>query len=171
MKIELHRECIVSTKDLKLVSVGFSMIEILVALVVLGVGMLGIAALFVSSTRANGSAISRSQAVNLASDMADRIRANRTAGVLYSTISGGATPANKKCTDTPTVVAVNCTVADMAAHDLFLWNASINNTWPAGSPSGTIAVDTTTTPTTYTVTINWIEPNSGALSYSLAVQI
>ena len=58
---------------------GFSMVEMLVALVVLGVGMLGMASLYVTTLRASSSAISRMQAANLASDIADRIRANRNA--------------------------------------------------------------------------------------------
>ena len=59
---------------------GFSIVEALVALVVLSVGMLGIAALYVESLRAGRSAVYHTQAVNLAADMADRIRANRMAG-------------------------------------------------------------------------------------------
>lgn len=64
-------------------STGFSIVEALVALVVLSIGMLGIAALYVESLRAGRSAIYRTQAVNLASDMADRIRANRNARASY----------------------------------------------------------------------------------------
>ena len=58
---------------------GFTIVEALVALVVLAVGMLGIASLYVTTLRASGSAMSRMQAINLASDLGDRIRANRTA--------------------------------------------------------------------------------------------
>jgi hypothetical protein len=49
-------------------------------MVVLSIGMLGIAALYVESLRSGTSALLRSQAVAFASDMADRIRANPTAG-------------------------------------------------------------------------------------------
>ena len=59
------------------------MVEAMVALVVLAVGMLGIAGLYVTTLRSGGGAIYRFQAVNLASDLADRIRANRTANVAY----------------------------------------------------------------------------------------
>ena len=58
---------------------GFTIVEALVALVVLAVGMLGIASLYVTTLRASGSATSRMQAINLAGDLGDRIRANRTA--------------------------------------------------------------------------------------------
>src|SRR6266480_2630199 len=63
---------------------GFTMIEMLVTLVVLAVGMLGVASLFGISLHSGSSAITRMQAVNLATDLADRIRANRRAGSAYN---------------------------------------------------------------------------------------
>ena len=50
---------------------GFSLVEAMVALVVLSVGMLGIAGLYVTTLRSGGGAIYRMQAVNLAADLAD----------------------------------------------------------------------------------------------------
>jgi len=58
---------------------GFSLIEVLVALIVLSVGMLSIAELLVQGVRGNRSAHLRTQAVDLVSDMADRIRARGSA--------------------------------------------------------------------------------------------
>ena len=54
---------------------GFTLIEALIALVVLSVGMLGIAGLYLESLRSGCVTILRSDAVTLASDLADRIRA------------------------------------------------------------------------------------------------
>ena len=51
----------------------------LVALVIFAVGLLGIAALHIESLNAGRTALNRTQAVALASDLADRIRANREA--------------------------------------------------------------------------------------------
>ena len=59
---------------------GFSLLEAMIALVVLSVGMLGIAALHAQSLAASRTAQLRTQAVNLAGDMADRVRVNRVAG-------------------------------------------------------------------------------------------
>ena len=56
---------------------GFTLVEVLVALVVMSVGMLGIAALYLEGLRAGRTALYRTTAVNLAADMADRIRANQ----------------------------------------------------------------------------------------------
>ena len=58
---------------------GISMVEALVALVIISVGMLGIAGLYLCSLQAGRSANLRMQAVNLTTDLADRIRANREA--------------------------------------------------------------------------------------------
>ena len=63
---------------------GFTLVEVLVALVVMSVGMLGIAALYLEGLRAGRTALYRTTAVNLAGDMADRIRANRNAGLAYA---------------------------------------------------------------------------------------
>jgi len=52
-------------------------VEVLVALIVLSIGMLGIAALYLEGLRATRDALVRTQAVALTADMADRIRANR----------------------------------------------------------------------------------------------
>jgi type IV pilus assembly protein PilV len=57
---------------------GFSLVEVMVALVVLAVGLLGIAGLYVTTLKSGGGAIFRMQAVNLAADLADRIRATAT---------------------------------------------------------------------------------------------
>ncbi len=66
---------------------GFTMVEVLVALVVLAIGLLGIAALLPQQPpgRAHGRRIAP-QAVNLAADLADRIRMNRTAQAAYGTL-------------------------------------------------------------------------------------
>lgn len=60
---------------------GFTLIEAMVALLVLSIGLLGVAALQLSSLKANTSASVRSQATFLAYDIADRMRVNRAAAV------------------------------------------------------------------------------------------
>jgi type IV pilus assembly protein PilV len=56
---------------------GFSLLEVLVALLVLSIGLLGLASLQATTSRFNYGAYLRSQATTLAYDMADRMRANR----------------------------------------------------------------------------------------------
>jgi len=141
-------------------SSGFGIVEVLVALVVLSIGLLGMASLYVVTLRSSTSAISRTQAINLASDIGDRIRANRTAGEAYE---GAA--ADKSCGGT-----TDCSPADMAAHDLFLWQRQITAVWPSGA-SGTVDV-TPGPPATYRVTVTWREPGDNAdLSYEMRFQL
>jgi type IV pilus assembly protein PilV len=150
---------------------GFTMIEMLVALVVLSIGMLGVAGLFVVSLRSGSSAVSRMQAVNLASDIADRIRANRRAGDGYT-----AAGADNKCTGAGAVV---CTPALLAADDVFRWQNQIKGAFPGGTATGAIAfaaAASSTQPSTYKITVSWSEQGqaigeaASAQSYIVYVQ-
>ncbi|MGH8494521.1 MAG: type IV pilus modification protein PilV [Gammaproteobacteria bacterium] len=150
---------------------GFTLIEALVALVVLSIGMLGIAALYVESLKAGRSAIYRTQAVALAADMADRIRANPVAeegGPVATAVSAAYEGAGA---DGGCVSAVaNCTQAGMAAHDVLLWKARTQELLPSGQ--GTIQHDAGPIPDQFTITVSWSEvgdPNPA--TYSLVVQI
>jgi type IV pilus assembly protein PilV len=60
---------------------GATLIEVLVAVVVLSIGLLGLAGLQATSVQSNYSAFYRSQATLLAYNLGDRMRANRTAGL------------------------------------------------------------------------------------------
>ena len=139
---------------------GFSLIEALVSLIVISVGMIGIAALYGQGLGASRSALYRTQAVNLAADMADRIRANRSAGTAYegAAADSDCDPGDDK----------DCTSAEMAAHDLWLWTTQVGAQLPGGV--GTVSVDTTTPPT-YTISVTWQEVGLGPLAYSVAVEI
>ena len=140
---------------------GFTLVEAMVALVVLAVGMLGIAGLYVTTLRSGGGAIYRMQAVNLATDLGDRIRANRTANVAYA---GAA--ANNNCYGAG---AVNCGPAAMAGNDLFVWQQQVAAILPGGN--GVVAVNGAAVPFTYVITINWTESGGAASSYVLTLQI
>lgn len=152
-------------KPSKYIQSGVSMVEVLVALIVMSVGMLGIASLYVTALQAKTTSGSRMKAVNLAYDMADRIRANRFGATSYA-LAANATPAAVNC------VAANCTPEQMAGSDLFLWNAVLNNptTGLPGTIVRSIAV-TAGTPNVITINLQWSEMNSGALTYSLQVEI
>jgi type IV pilus assembly protein PilV len=135
-------------------SQGFTLIEVLIAMVILAVGLLGLAALQASSLKNNQSAYYRSQATQLASDIADRMRANMAGKGGY--LSNPTTAEQKNnCTTT-----VGCTAEEMAENDLFEWNRAIQNILPGANDSkafGNIeqvqsvadGIDT------YTVTIRW----------------
>jgi type IV pilus assembly protein PilV len=140
---------------------GFSLVEALVALIVISVGMIGIAALYGQGLRASSTALYRTQAVNLAADMADRIRANRAGTTAYE---GAAGDRNCDAGDNN-----DCDPADMAAHDLWLWQAQVVAQLPGGV--GAVSVDTTTPPT-YDISVSWQDPGAAApITYTMTVEI
>lgn len=144
---------------------GFTLIETMVALTVLSVGMIGVAALHGQTLSASRTAIYRSQAINLAGDITDRIRVNRGAQLAYE---GAASDNN--CDDPTGGGGVKCSPAQMAAHDLFVWQGQVAQTLPGGQ--GVIDVDDTTNPTTYDVTISWDEPNQDVpVSFGVTIQL
>jgi type IV pilus assembly protein PilV len=150
---------------------GVSLVESLVALVVLAVGMLGIAALYVEGLRYGRAALLRSQAVVLATDMGDRIRANRGGGANYAKTVDQVGTENTDCE----TGGAGCDPASMAAHDIARWHQAVDARLgaPTALPGGrgTIAVDVTTTPTTYLIRVSWSETNQAdAAFYELRVQ-
>lgn len=139
---------------------GFGLVESLVALVVVSVGMIGIAVLYGQGLSASRTALNRTQAVNLAADMADRVRTNRRGGASY----GGA-GADNNC---EAGGGTDCTTAQLAAHDVWEWQAQVNALLPGGA--GTV-VYTGTTPPTYTIRVGWQEPVGGAQNVQIAVRV
>jgi type IV pilus assembly protein PilV len=127
---------------------GFTLIEVLVALVVMSVGMLGIAALYLEGLRAGRTAIYRTTAVNLAADMADRIRANEQAGNAYAGTGPGS---DESCVNGDE----DCTPAELANDDWFSWNRQIETQLPEGA-GAEILVDGGPA-RIYTITLQWPE--------------
>ncbi len=138
---------------------GFTLIEVLIALVILSVGMLGIAGLYVHSMQAGRTSILRHNAVTLVGDIADRIRANPRAGPAYA-LAG----ANNNCVDG----GINCTLGQMAANDIFLWDQQAANTLPNGTV--TIVFNNGVAPPTYQITVAWTEPGVN-LNYSITIPV
>ena len=141
---------------------GFSLIEVLVALIIMSVGMLGIAVLYVQGLQAGRTSLFRHNAVTLASDVADRIRANPTAEATYADEDG----ADNSCVGEGT----DCDATQMAMHDIFVWKQEAAANLPAGDV--TVAVNNGITPIEYTITIDWTEPGaSPAPSYTITVPV
>ncbi|MFK8028748.1 MAG: type IV pilus modification protein PilV [Gammaproteobacteria bacterium] len=157
---------------------GFSLIEVLVTIVILSTGMLGIAALYVESLKSGQSALARTKAINLAADMADRIRVNRAGELSYVTNATDtlAAPASW-CGASVGVDAVDCTADQMAAYDIWQWKTALGNTSngdfrKAGlaNARGTITRNAATNPTTITIEVQWSEKaddQSYELSFAL----
>ncbi|MGH8611708.1 MAG: type IV pilus modification protein PilV [Gammaproteobacteria bacterium] len=149
-------------------SAGFTLIEILISVVVLAIGLLGMAALQMNGLRNNQSAYFRAQATQLAYDMADRMRTNiveardATSGGTYN---NGASTANN-CATGP------CTTAQTTGYDFSQWSAELTVQLPSGA--GRVCIDgtpndgTSAVPacdgagTVYAIKVWWDDNRSGA---------
>jgi type IV pilus assembly protein PilV len=127
---------------------GFTMLEVLIAVVVLSIGLLGLAGLQSVGLRNSNDAYARTQGATLANDMADRIRANMAgfnAGNYNNTAAYTAGCENN----------TGCTPQQMAQHDTFLWQGAL-----AALPAG--QGDVTTNAGLVTVTVRWDNNRTGA---------
>jgi len=125
---------------------GFSLIEVLVAVVVLSIGLLGLAALQVSGLRVGQSSFYRAQAAQFATDMADRMRAN----------AGEARTCELALADsTPTSPTTTC------QRDLVDWRTRLR-TLPAGN--GAVEVDVAQN--LVTITVQWDDSRGGGATDS-----
>jgi type IV pilus assembly protein PilV len=116
---------------------GASLIEVLVAVVLLSLGVVGLAGLQFNGVKFNHSAYLRSQGVSLAYDLTDRIRANLDACNTPATCSY-VTPLATVFDGTAAQVCGSATpavasAAAMAAVDVNQWKSCIENTLPSGS--------------------------------------
>ncbi len=139
---------------------GFTLIESLVAMVILAVGMLGIAGLYIEGLRSGQSSVSRTTAVALAADMADRIRANPTVPLSYAGVGPGAAAG---CVNG----AAPCTPAQVAAEDWFWWLQDVQGRLPQGAAAVIFQNPAIVAPAVqYDITIVWPETGQPALQPS-----
>lgn len=109
---------------------GFTLLEVLVAVLVLSIGLLGLAGLMASSLKNAHSAYQRTQATWLAYDMLDRMRANRAVALAKGyNLALGAAPGGSA----------------LAAADLSEWDTALANTLPEGDGSIDVKADRSVT--------------------------
>ena len=139
---------------------GFTLLEVLVALLILSIGLLGLAGMFSSGMRSNGGAYMRTQATLLAYDIADRMRANGAGlfAVDYEPFNGTAPSSPQHCATVGGSSATDCNAAQMAQFDLAQWVNELKNRLPSGTGKITLASDGLT----YLITVSWDDKNSGS---------
>lgn len=140
---------------------GFSLLEMLIALLVLSVGLLGIAGLQTVSLRFNHQSYERTQATVLISEMFEKITANPVAaraGSFDSVNTSGTFTGFGGC---PT----SCTSAQLATYDLSRWKISIEDPRRLAQGSGTIfrapGDPDGVASHVYDITVNWVENGLG----------
>ncbi|MBF0145463.1 MAG: type IV pilus modification protein PilV [Magnetococcales bacterium] len=107
---------------------GFSLLEVLITLVVVSIGLLGLAKLQLNAIKFVYSSHLRSQALFLSRDIFERMRANRTLALsgAYATAFDVTVGAVTDC------VASACTPAQMVTYDLAQWKADLSQLLPSG---------------------------------------
>lgn len=118
-------------------------------MIVLSIGLLGIAGLQASGLRNNHAAYTKTQATNLAMDMAERIRANPQGQASYNGFNSNAAP------DDPGCILIGCTPQEVAQHDQFEWSQPLNAPAKPILPAGRGEVNQNGGQ--FTVTILWRE--------------
>ncbi len=153
---------------------GFTLVEILVAIVVLSFGVLGVVGMQAAALQSNRSARNQSTAVALGRELADLMRGNKDVALATSTTANPYLIANY--TGTAPTITANCftgacaTTKDVASFDMDLWLARVKAALPQArvvvcfddtpydSSSGLPKWDCPTTPgQTLVVKIGWTQ--------------
>jgi type IV pilus assembly protein PilV len=140
---------------------GFTMFEMMIALLILSVGLLGIAGLQTRGQQFNHVAYTRTQAVFLAYDLMDRIRNNTDVTVGNDNGDDGAYAIN--CTAAAKALdnecnANQCAPARLVTYDLTNWCIAVGNALPEGSAVLTWAAATRQ----YSITLMWKEERTAS---------
>jgi type IV pilus assembly protein PilV len=151
---------------------GFSLVEVMVAVLIISIGLLGIAKMQALALSSTGNARLRALASLEAASLASAIRANRTYWAASATAVGtdlvvktsGATVASSS--DGTLTTAANCafggsnapcTTGSLAAYDVQQWATQINNLIPGVISTIDCTLPAVGTPVTCTIQINWTE--------------
>jgi len=113
---------------------GFSLIEVMVATVIISVGLVGLATTMTNSMRFDNQAFLGSQAIFLANNMAEKLHSNRHAAADgdYDDIDPLSAPTG--CTNSK-----GCKPRDLAKYDVFEWKNQLAELLPEGK--GRVCVD------------------------------
>jgi type IV pilus assembly protein PilV len=154
---------------------GFTLIEVLISMLILAVGLLGLAALQTSTLRSNLAAYNHGQATQLLYDISDRMRANNcepnftctSAANAYITTDSNTYAQghtfNTNCTTVTTAANAICTPTVLANNDLIEWNTAIATTLPMGKGSVTSPDNPATANSIFTLAVTWDDDRDGVI--------
>lgn len=109
---------------------GVGLIEVLVAVLILTVGILGLVGLQTRALQLSQESLLQSQAMMMAYEMTDRIRANKTTADDYEVMYGENVAASQNCQ------TGSCTPAQLALYELNEWKTNV-----ASLPSGDAKIE------------------------------
>lgn len=139
---------------------GSSLLEVMVTLMILSVGLMGLAMLQLKGMQFNTNAYFRSQASLSAGDIIERMRINPGASNEYAAAWPTSAP-SPACNTT-----TKCSSSELAAHDLWVWSQALTN--PAtGLPGATALIAAASSNPAvgkFTITISWSEQGSAIIT-------
>jgi type IV pilus assembly protein PilV len=153
-------------------SSGFSLVEVMVALIVITVGLLGVAKMQALALASTTSADQRAMAALEAASLAAAMHTNRTywsasppqtvsiSSTSITSSTGGFPPGGtQNCT--PSVASppstAPCSPTTLAAYDLQQWQSALNQLLPSASAAISCSTNLSAPPTSCSVTISWSE--------------
>ena len=153
---------------------GATLLEVMIAIVIMAIGLLGLAGLQTAGISTNSNAERRTQATIIANDFIERMRANLTsvsagtyAGIDYANVDCNGNIATF-CQDRPGNGAATCTSLEIALFDAFVATCDASNRLPGGGLNvrctDNAGVDTACNATPFrTLTVNWTNREDNAL--------
>ena len=142
---------------------GVSLIEVMMAVLIFSIGLLGLAGLMVMATRSNHAAYLRTQVIFLANNMANRMSGN-PAGVWNGNYNSTAYPVAAASAGCGSGAA--CSPADLATHDQQMWSSQLRTFLP--NPTAKITcTGTGTVGYNPTAQINLRPPYGGTCSMTI----
>ncbi len=139
---------------------GFSLLEVLIALLVLSVGLLGIAGLQTISLKFNHQSYERTQATTLISEMYEKIIANPQAATdgVFSAVAYGSPSSSYASGGCPAACA---TTTELATYDIQQWKLALENPKILAQGTGEILLEDAAAggPATgvFRITVGWME--------------
>ncbi|KTD61122.1 type IV pilus modification protein PilV [Legionella spiritensis] len=137
---------------------GMTLLEVLIAVVIMAIGLLGISGMLMLSSKAHNSSYNKQHANQIVSSIFDRIRSNYQAAINgnynISNITASGTPGS---ITTPAVYCDSsvCNAQQLATFDTWYWLSRVVSTLPNGSGSIATASTGTAGNTLVTVTLQW----------------
>ena len=139
---------------------GFTLLEVMIAMVIFSIGLLGLAGIQATALQNNNSAYTRTVTMQLAYNMADVLRAStNNEGVItatYDTVTTAIPAAPTSCVQPNGGGAPDCTETALANFEIYHWKKRIEKELPSGLGSILKTGDV------YTITIMWDDEHTGA---------
>jgi type IV pilus assembly protein PilV len=133
------------------------MIEVLITILIMSVGLLGVAAMQAAALKGGNDSILRSKAVASVADISDRIRANIGGLASYAWALGALS--DPPVANPPNCVANQCTALQMATYDMSQWLLALQN--PAsglpGAQAAIVQPGAGVSPGLLTITVQWTD--------------